>query len=108
MTLSNVVRVFNSKRQLLQSTGDFSEAWSLLLGLVEHSALSKNNEVRFSFKLVSRSDLREVLYIAVQSHIQKNVYWVIGNSKQKWGGSVSVSPQYIPSAGLFLIMGEPC
>jgi C-terminal region of Mon2 protein len=45
MTLSNVVRVFNSKRQLLQSTGDFSEAWSLLLGFVEHSALSKNNEV---------------------------------------------------------------
>jgi C-terminal region of Mon2 protein len=44
---------FNSKRQLLQTTGDFSEAWSLLLGFVEHSALSKNNEVRFSFKLVS-------------------------------------------------------
>jgi C-terminal region of Mon2 protein len=47
MTLSNVVRVFNSKRQLLQSTGDFSEAWSLLLGFVEHCALSKNNEVIF-------------------------------------------------------------
>jgi len=47
MTLSNVVRVFNSKRQLLQAAGDFSEAWSYLLGFVEHSALSKNNEVNY-------------------------------------------------------------
>lgn len=45
LTLSGVARVFNTKRQLLQMLGDFPRAWSLLLEFIEHSALSKNNEV---------------------------------------------------------------
>lgn len=45
MSLSGVARVFNNKRQLLQTLGDFPRAWSLLLEFVENSALSKNNEV---------------------------------------------------------------
>lgn len=45
LTLSGVARVFNTKRQLLQTLGDFPRAWSLLLEFIENSALSKNNEV---------------------------------------------------------------
>ncbi|CAB3383543.1 Hypothetical predicted protein [Cloeon dipterum] len=58
MTLSNVVRVFNSKRQLLQSAGDFTDAWSLLLGFIEYSSLNKNNEVSLS----GLKCLQEMLY----------------------------------------------
>lgn len=43
--MSGVARVFNTKRQLLQTLGDFPRAWSLLLEFIENSALSKNNEV---------------------------------------------------------------
>jgi hypothetical protein len=46
--LSGVARVFNTKRQLLQTLGDFPRAWSLLLEFIENSALSKNNEVMVS------------------------------------------------------------
>ncbi len=46
LTLSGVARVFNSKRQLLQTLGNFSKAWSLLLEFIENAALSGNNEVR--------------------------------------------------------------
>jgi hypothetical protein len=49
--LSGVARVFNTKRQLLQSLGDFLRAWTLLLEFVENSALSKNNEVSMLFYL---------------------------------------------------------
>ena len=47
LTLSGVARVFNTKRQLLQTLGNFSKAWSLLLEFVETAALSGNNEVSF-------------------------------------------------------------
>lgn len=43
--MSGVARVFNTKRQLLQTLGNFSKAWSLLLEFVENAALSGNNEV---------------------------------------------------------------
>lgn len=59
LTLSGVARVFNTKRQLLLSLGDFPRAWSLLLEFIEHSALNKNNEV----SLAALKSFQEVLYV---------------------------------------------
>ena len=59
LTLSGVARVFNTKRQLLQMLGDFPRAWSLLLEFIEHSALSKNNEV----SLAALKSFQEILYL---------------------------------------------
>ncbi|KAB0801130.1 hypothetical protein PPYR_05484 [Photinus pyralis] len=59
LTLSGVARVFNTKRQLLQSLGDFPRAWSLLLEFIENAALSKNNEVSFS----ALKSFQEILYL---------------------------------------------
>ncbi|XP_063995099.1 protein MON2 homolog [Diachasmimorpha longicaudata] len=59
LTLSGVARVFNTKRQLLQTLGDFPRAWSLLLEFIEYSALSKNNEV----SLAALKSFQEILYI---------------------------------------------
>lgn len=52
LTLSGVARVFNNKRQLIQTLGDFPRAWSLLLEFVENAALSKNNEVSVFFHVI--------------------------------------------------------
>ncbi|KAI5726742.1 hypothetical protein M8J76_007765 [Diaphorina citri] len=59
LTLSGVARVFNTKRQLLQTLGDFPRAWSLLLEFIENSALSKNNEV----SLAALRSLQEMLIL---------------------------------------------
>ncbi|XP_066996963.1 protein MON2 homolog isoform X2 [Anabrus simplex] len=59
LTLSGVARVFNTKRQLLQTLGDFPRAWSLLLEFIENSALSKNNEV----SLAALKAFQEILYL---------------------------------------------
>ena len=45
LTISGVVRVFNTKRNLLKSMGDYSKAWVLLLEYVEKMALSNTSEV---------------------------------------------------------------
>ena len=45
LTISGVVRVFNTKRNLLKSMGDYSKAWVLLLEYVEKMALSNTAEV---------------------------------------------------------------
>ena len=45
LTISGVVRVFNTKRNLLRSMGDYSKAWVLLLEYVEKMALSDTSEV---------------------------------------------------------------
>lgn len=45
LTISGVVRVFNTKRNLLRSMGDYSKAWVLLLEYVEKMALSETTEV---------------------------------------------------------------
>ena len=45
LTISGVVRVFNTKRNLLRSMGDYSKAWVLLLEYVEKMALSDTTEV---------------------------------------------------------------
>lgn len=58
LTLSGVSRVFNTKRQMLQSLGDFSRAWSLLLEFIENAALSKGNEV----SLAALKSFQEILY----------------------------------------------
>lgn len=58
LTLSGVSRVFNTKRQMLQSLGDFSRAWSLLLEFIENAALSKSNEV----SLAALKSFQEILY----------------------------------------------
>ncbi|KAK7789330.1 hypothetical protein R5R35_012807 [Gryllus longicercus] len=59
LTLSGVARVFNTKRQLLQTLGDFLRAWSLLLEFIENAALSKNNEV----SLAALKAFQEILYL---------------------------------------------
>lgn len=58
LTLSGVSRVFNTKRQMLQSLGDFARAWSLLLEFIENAALSKSNEV----SLAALKSFQEILY----------------------------------------------
>lgn len=63
LTLSGVARVFNTKRQLLQTLGDFPRAWSLLLEFIENSALSKNNEV----SLAALKAFQEILYLNKES-----------------------------------------
>ncbi|XP_023247552.1 protein MON2 homolog [Copidosoma floridanum] len=65
LTLSGVARVFNTKRQLLQSLGDFPRAWSLLLEFIENSALSKNNEV----SLAALKSFQEILYLPKSTEI---------------------------------------
>lgn len=62
LTLSGVSRVFNTKRVLLQSLGDYPRAWALLLEFIEHSALSKSNEV----SLAALKSFQEVLYIKTE------------------------------------------
>lgn len=59
LTLSGVARVFNTKRQLLQTLGNFSKAWSLLLEFVENAALCGNNEV----SLAALRSFQEMLYV---------------------------------------------
>ncbi|XP_044741500.1 protein MON2 homolog isoform X2 [Chrysoperla carnea] len=59
LTLSGVARVFNTKRQLLQTLPDYANAWALLLEFIEHSALSKNDEV----SLAALKSFQEVLYL---------------------------------------------
>lgn len=58
LTLSGVARVFNTKRQLLQSLGDFIRAWTILLEFIEHAALNRSNEVSFS----ALKSFQEILY----------------------------------------------
>ena len=45
LTISGVVRVFNTKRKLLKAMDDYSKAWLLLLEYVEKMALSETTEV---------------------------------------------------------------
>ncbi len=45
LTISGVVRVFNTKRKLLKTMDDYSKAWLLLLEYVEKMALSDTTEV---------------------------------------------------------------
>lgn len=59
LTLSGVARVFNNKRDLLQTLGDFPRAWSLLLEFVENAALSKNSEV----SLAALRSFQEILHL---------------------------------------------
>lgn len=68
MTLSGVARVFNTKRQLLQALGDFQRAWSVLLGHIERSALTKNNEVSFA----ALKAFQEILYLNKTSSTTAN------------------------------------
>lgn len=59
LTLSGVARVFNTKRQLLQTLGDFHRSWNLLLEFIENAALSKNNEVSFA----ALKSFQEILFL---------------------------------------------
>lgn len=58
LTLSGVARVFNTKRRMLQTVGDFNNAWSLLLEFIENAALSRSNEV----SLASLKSFQEIIY----------------------------------------------
>uniref|UniRef100_A0A3B3QB26 Protein MON2 homolog n=1 Tax=Paramormyrops kingsleyae TaxID=1676925 RepID=A0A3B3QB26_9TELE len=59
MTLAGVARIFNTRRYLLQSLGDFCKAWEVLLDHIQSAALSKNNEV----SLAALKSFQEVLQI---------------------------------------------
>lgn len=58
LTLWGISRVFNTKRHMLQSLGDFNRAWSLLLEFIENAALSKSNEV----SLAALKSFQEIIY----------------------------------------------
>ncbi|XP_043280380.1 protein MON2 homolog isoform X2 [Venturia canescens] len=79
LTLSGVARVFNTKRQLLQMLGDFPRAWSLLLEFIEHSALSKNNEV----SLAALKSFQEILYLQKNGDNSEDVP-AGGDSESLW------------------------
>ncbi|XP_043565909.1 protein MON2 homolog isoform X1 [Chiloscyllium plagiosum] len=59
LTLAGVARIFNTRRNLLQSLGDFSKAWDVLLDHIQSAALSKNNEV----SLAALKSCQEILQI---------------------------------------------
>ncbi|XP_043944224.1 protein MON2 homolog [Protopterus annectens] len=59
LTLAGVARIFNSRRYLLQSLGDFTKAWDVLLDHIHSAALSKNNEV----SLAALKSFQEILQI---------------------------------------------
>ncbi|RXN01795.1 Protein MON2-like, partial [Acipenser ruthenus] len=59
LTLAGVARIFNTRRYLLQSLGDFFKAWEVLLGHIQSAALSKNNEV----SLAALKSFQEILQI---------------------------------------------
>uniref|UniRef100_A0A4W3HLZ4 Protein MON2 homolog n=1 Tax=Callorhinchus milii TaxID=7868 RepID=A0A4W3HLZ4_CALMI len=59
LTLAGVARIFNTRRYLLQSLGDFSKAWDVLLDHIQSAALSKNSEV----SLAALKSCQEILQI---------------------------------------------
>nr|XP_033814153.1 protein MON2 homolog isoform X1 [Geotrypetes seraphini] len=59
LTLAGVARIFNTRKYLLQSLGDFSKAWDVLLDHIQSAALSKNNEV----SLAALKSFQEILQI---------------------------------------------
>nr|XP_015208768.1 PREDICTED: protein MON2 homolog isoform X3 [Lepisosteus oculatus] len=59
LTLAGVARIFNTRRYLLQSLGDFFKAWDVLLDHIQSAALSKNNEV----SLAALKSFQEILQI---------------------------------------------
>ncbi|KAL4612788.1 hypothetical protein GN956_G23196, partial [Arapaima gigas] len=59
LTLAGVARIFNTRRRLLQSLGDFCKAWEVLLDHIQSAALSKNNEV----SLAALKSFQEILQI---------------------------------------------
>lgn len=60
LTISGVVRVFNTKRKLLKTMKDYSKAWILLLEYVEKMALSDTSEV----SLAALKSLHEMIQSA--------------------------------------------
>ncbi|XP_030755931.1 protein MON2 homolog [Sitophilus oryzae] len=77
LTLSGVARVFNTKRQLLQSLGDFPRAWSILLEFIENAALSKNNEV----SIAALKSFQEILF---NSKNQSSDNKIASDDKEIW------------------------
>ncbi|KAG9335215.1 hypothetical protein JZ751_005570 [Albula glossodonta] len=59
LSLAGVARIFNTRRYLLQSLGDFFKAWEVLLDHIQSAALSKNNEV----SLAALKSFQEILQI---------------------------------------------
>ena len=69
LTISGVVRVFNTKRNLLRSMGDYSKSWVLLLEYVEKMALSDTSEV----SLAALKALQEMITSSTTTSPQKEV-----------------------------------
>ncbi|XP_063218937.1 protein MON2 homolog [Bacillus rossius redtenbacheri] len=77
LTLSGVARVFNTKRQLLITLGDFPKAWTLLFEFIENSALNKNNEV----SLAALKAFQEILYLSKDNDVSTDTAAVIANGR---------------------------
>ena len=81
LTISGVVRVFNTKRKLLRVMGDYSKAWVLLLEYVEKMALSDTSEVSLAaLKALQVSICRlkvsanlNLLFMIVKIHYSSNI-----------------------------------
>ena len=67
LTISGVVRVFNTKRKLLKSMEDYSKAWLLLLEYVEKMALSDTAEV----SLAALKSLQEMIVSSGKNMLQE-------------------------------------
>ena len=72
LTISGVVRVFNTKRNLLKSMGDYSKAWVLLLEYVEKMALSNTSEVSLAALKALQEMITSSSSIALQSSTTSN------------------------------------
>lgn len=118
LTLSGVSRVFNTKKQLLQATTKFHNAWCFLLDVIEFSALSKSNEV----SLAALKSFQEVLYksradgesVSSESEIDDKEMWMV--AWRFWINigleSTKLEPQdedvYIPSQEFLTALVQIC
>uniref|UniRef100_A0A0K2TVD6 Protein MON2 homolog n=1 Tax=Lepeophtheirus salmonis TaxID=72036 RepID=A0A0K2TVD6_LEPSM len=95
LTVSGVVRVFNTKRALLKSLGDYSQAWTVLLEFVEKVALSETMEV----SLAALKALHEMVSIYENKVPSPEIDWPlcwkvwinIGNVKAKYAEEIGDS-----------------
>lgn len=85
LTLSGVARVFNTKRQLLQTLGDFPRSWTLLLEFIENAALSKNNEVSFA----ALKSFQEILYKNQDSEEDNEIWTAVWKVWLKIGTEIT-------------------
>ena len=81
LTISVVVRVFNTKRKLLKAMDDYSKAWLLLLEYVEKMALSETTEVALAaLKAMQEMILslsEEQVQVSAEGNEMKEINWML-------------------------------